>query len=261
MAHRITAPGLQKLKANGSRIVCVTAYDVFSGSLAQEAEVDVVLVGDSLGNVVLGYETTIPVTMDEVVHHLRAVRRVVDGPLLVADLPFGSYNVSTEQAVKNSIRLMKEGAEAVKLEGDYPNAAAEIMRAGIPVMGHVGFTPQSVHRFGGFKVQGKGASGLDILSVAKELEASGVFSIVLELIPSELSLQITNELKIPTIGIGAGRHCSGEIQVFHDIMGLSKQLFKHTSPFVEGRKLLQKGMSDYVSQVRNQEFPKDENSF
>lgn len=261
MVDRVTAPKLQKMREKSEKIVCVTAYDTLSGALAQEAGVDVILVGDSLGNTVLGYETTLPVTMDDIIHHLRAVRRVVNGPLLVADMPFGSYNVSPEQATQNAITLMKSGAEAVKLEGDYPEAIDMIFRAGIPVMGHVGFTPQSVHRFGGFKVQGRGKQGEELIKISQTLESNGAFAVVLELIPAELAKSLTNSLSIPTIGIGAGPDCSGEIQVFHDIMGLSEHSFKHSRQFAKGRQILTNAMKDYVANVRQGQFPSQDNSF
>lgn len=248
-------------KLNGEPVVCVTAYDALSAELAQAAEVDVVLVGDSLGNVVLGYPTTVPVTMEDMIHHLAAVRRFVNGPLLVADLPFGSYNVSTEQAIENSIRLMKAGAEAVKLEGDYPQAVEGIVRAGIPVMGHVGFTPQSVHRFGGHRVQGRGETGSSIQEVCLSLQHAGVFSIVLELMPADLSKTITEQLRIPTIGIGAGAHCDGQIQVFHDIMGLTNLRLKHAKQYVNGREQMLQAMETYVAEVKTKQFPTEDNSF
>lgn len=261
MAAKVTAPGLKTMKEKGERIVCVTAYDVTSGLLADQAGIDVILVGDSLGNVVLGYDTTVPVTLDEVVHHLKAVRRVVNNALLVADLPFGSYNVSVEQAVESSIALMKAGAEAVKLEGDYPEAVTAIHRAGIPVMGHLGFTPQSVHRFGGHKVQGRGDDADQIQQVALSLEKAGVFSIVLELMPAQASKTITQALQIPTVGIGGGPDCDGEIQVFHDIMGLSEKTYKHAKAYANGRQDFLNGLQTYAKEVRDKTFPGPENSF
>ena len=261
MAAKVTAPGLKAMKEAGERIVCVTAYDATSGLLADQAGVDLILVGDSVGNVVLGYDTTVPVTLDDIVHHLKAVRRVVSNALLVADLPFGSYNVSVEQAVESSITLLKAGAEAVKLEGDYPDAVEAIFRAGIPVMGHVGFTPQSVHRFGGFKVQGRGEDAAKIQQVAQGLEEAGAFGIVLELMPAAASKSITQALSIPTIGIGGGPDCDGEIQVFHDIMGLSEKAFKHTRFYANGRKTFSSALTQYTKDVRAKTFPGPENSF
>lgn len=261
MTVKVTAPGLKSMKSKGEKIVCVTAYDYPAGLFAELAGIDVVLVGDSVGNAVLGYETTVPVTQEEILHHLRAVKRAVKTPLLVADMPFGTYNVSPGQAVASAVELMKNGAEAVKLEGDYPDAVAAIHHAGIPVMGHVGFTPQSVHRFGGFKVQGKGEDADKIQEVALALQQAGAFSIVLELMPAQAARQITESLEIPTIGIGGGPECDGEIQVFHDIMGLSEKPYKHTKFYVEGRKLLIEALQLYAQEVRNRQFPAEENSF
>lgn len=261
MGSRISAPSLKTLKEKGEKIVCVTAYDVLGATLADQAGVDVVLVGDSLGNVVLGYETTVPVTIDHILHHLAAVRRGVKEVLLVADLPFGTYNASVEQAVENSVALMKAGADAVKLEGDYPEAVAALLRAGIPVMGHVGFTPQSVHRFGGFRVQGRGEQAEEIKQVALALQGAGAFAIVLELIPSAAAQTITRELEIPTIGIGAGPHCDGEIQVFHDLLGLSEKQFKHAKAFANGREIFAQALRDYTQSVRDKSFPTEDNAF
>jgi len=260
MASKATAPSILAMKGQGKRIVCLTAYDTTSARVAEEAGVDIVLVGDSLGNTVLGYDSTLPVTMDDIVHHLRAVRRTVRTPLLVADLPFGSYNASVEAGVDAGVRLMKEGAEAVKLEGDYPDTVAALVRAGVPVMGHVGFTPQSVHRFGGHRVQGKGEAAEDVLATACRLQDAGVFSTVVELVPAGLAQQLTHKLDIPTIGIGAGPHCDGEIQVFHDVMGLSERVFRHTKPFTKGYSSFQRAAKAYVRAVRESTFPGPENS-
>ncbi len=242
------------------RIVCLTAYDKTFGALADQAGVDLVLVGDSLGNVVLGQGSTVAVTMDEMAHHVRATRQGVARALLVGDLPYGSYNSSTAQAVDNAVRLMKVGAEAVKLEGDYPEAVREIVRSGAPVMGHVGFTPQSVNQFGGFKVQGRHNPDA-VLQTALALEAAGAFAIVLELVPAELAKRITESLTIPTIGIGAGIHCDGEIQVMHDILGLSEKPFKHSRRFSDVRKAVLRGFRGYGEAVRSGAFPSEENSF
>ncbi len=261
MSEKMTAPKVRAMKASGSKVVCLTAYDAYFGRLADKAGVDVILVGDSLGNVVLGYENTVPVTMDEMLHHVRAVRRGVNRALLVADLPFGSYNASVAQAVDSSVALMKSGAEAVKLEGDYPDAVTAIIKAGIPVMGHVGMTPQSVNNFGGFRVQGKGDAGQGIVQMAKNLQDAGAFSVVLELIPESLSKTITESIEIPTIGIGGGPSCDGQIQVIHDILGLALETFRHAKRFVEGEDLLSNGIRDYVCEVRNETFPTSENSF
>lgn len=249
------------MKAKGERIVCITAYDFPSASIADSSGVDVVLVGDSLGNVVLGYENTLPVTLEEMEHHTRAARRGVREALFVADLPFGSYQSSVSQAVESSVRLMKAGAEAVKLEGAYTEAIRAIVRAGIPVMGHVGMTPQSVNAFGGFRVQGRGEDATAVREAACGVQEAGSFSIVLELVPAGLAAQITSDLEVPTIGIGAGPDCDGEIQVFHDVVGLGGGMFKHAKDYVGAQKLFVDGVSRYAAEVRERKFPGEENSF
>ncbi|MCB0827000.1 MAG: 3-methyl-2-oxobutanoate hydroxymethyltransferase [Armatimonadetes bacterium] len=261
MASKITAPKILAKKHSGERIVCLTAYDFTSAAIADESGVDLILVGDSLGNVILGYDTTVPVTLDDMIHHTKAARRGVNNALLVADLPFGSYNSSTSQAVDSAVALMKAGAEAVKLEGDYPEAIEALVKAGIPTMGHVGFTPQSVNKFGGFKVQGKADSGQIVNDAAKRLSDAGAFSVVLELIPAELAKQITNNIHAATIGIGAGIHCDGEIQVFHDIMGFAPKVYKHTRHYAKGGELFRGAVSEYSQDVRDGKFPTEENSF
>lgn len=261
MADKMTAPRILEMKARGEKVVCVTAYDAYLGRLADLSGVDLVLVGDSLGNVVLGYPNTIPVTLEEMLHHVRAVRRGVVRAHLVADMPFGSYNSSTAQAVDSAVALMKAGAESVKLEGDYPEAIAAMVHAGIPVMGHVGMTPQSVNKFGGFRVQGKGDGGDAVIEAAKSIADAGAYSIVLELIPTVLSKKVTQAVSIPTIGIGAGPECDGQIQVFHDILGLGPETFRHSKRFVDGEKLLLDGLASYASAVRSTEFPTSEHGF
>ena len=245
----------------GEKIVCITAYDYTSALICEQAGVDVVLVGDSLGNVIQGHPTTVPVTLEEMVYHTRCVRRGLSSPLLVADLPFGSYNVSVEQAVTSAIDLMKAGADAVKLEGDYTEEIKAIRKAGIPVMGHVGFTPQSINEFGGHKVQGRGDGGKDVLAEAFAIEDAGAFAIVLEMIPTTVSEQITKELQIPTIGIGAGSCCDGQIQVWHDVFGLSSRKLKHARWFAEGRDIFGAALSEYISTTKSGAFPTSENSF
>lgn len=261
MADKVTAPKIRAMKGSGNKVVSVTAYDAYFGRLADEAGVDFILVGDSVANVVLGYPNTVPVTLEEITHHVRAVRRGVSRALLVADLPFGSYNSSVAQAVDSAVVLMKAGAEAVKLEGEYPEAIAAMVKAGIPVMGHVGMTPQSVNVFGGFRVQGKGDAGDRVLESAQAIDDAGAFSIVLELIPAHLAKRITEAISIPTIGIGGGPDCDGQIQVIHDILGLSSDTFKHAKRYAEGESAFLKGLRDYSCEVRNETFPMAENSF
>ncbi len=255
MPQKMTVPSLWALKAAGEPIVCVTAYDAVSGALADAAEPDLILVGDSVGNVVLGYETTVPVTLDVMLHHLAAVRRSVRRAVLVADMPFGSYGASVDQALRSAVALMQAGAEAVKLEGDYPEEIAAMVKAGIPVMGHVGMTPQSVHNFGGFKVQGRGDAGRHVLDAAQSVASAGAFSIVLELIPSELAAEITAAVLPPTIGIGAGPHCSGQIQVFHDLVGLTPFRLKHAKRYCEGMDILGSALKSYVTDTKGGTFP------
>lgn len=261
MADKITAPSIYAMKRRAEKVVCVTAYDLTSARIADESGTDLVLVGDSLGNVILGYDSTIPVTMEEMVHHTRAVRRGVSRALLVSDMPFGSYQASVAEAVSNAVALVKAGAEAVKLEGAYTEAIEAIVKAGIPVMGHVGMTPQSVNRFGGFRVQGKGSQGEEILEDAKQVDASGVFSMVLELIPSALAQKVTEAVSSPTIGIGAGPHCDGQIQVYNDILGFNDTRLKHAKRFAEVGSACRDGLKQYADEVRKGEFPKEEHSF
>jgi 3-methyl-2-oxobutanoate hydroxymethyltransferase len=235
MPDKVTTRTLQQMKAQGQRIVAVTAYDYPSAQLADAAGVDVILVGDSVGNTVLGYETTLPVRMETMQHHLQAVRRGVRRALLVVDMPFLSYGVSVEDAVYNAGALMQAGAEAVKVEGASPRVLDSIramVGVGIPVMAHLGLTPQSIHQFGGYRLQGRTASEQEaLLQAAQAVQEAGAFSVVLEVIPASLAKRITESVQIPTIGIGAGVHCDGEIQVWHDILGLSAQTYKHTKRY------------------------------
>lgn len=261
MSRNVTAPGLRQMMEAGEKIVCITAYDYTSALLCEAAGVDVVLVGDSLGNVIQGHPTTVPVTLEEMVYHTRCVRRGLSSPLLVSDLPFGSYNVSVEQSVASAIELMKAGADAVKLEGDYTEEIRAIRKAGIPVMGHVGFTPQSINEFGGHKVQGRGDAGSAVLAEARAIEDAGAFAIVLEMIPASVSESITRELGIPTIGIGAGAMCDGQIQVWHDVFGMSSRKLKHARWFAEGNAIFGSALSEYILTTKSGEFPSSENSF
>jgi 3-methyl-2-oxobutanoate hydroxymethyltransferase len=259
MGKKRTAPSLMALKGK-ERVVCLTVYDVMSAEMADSAGVDLVLVGDSLGNVIQGHGTTLPVELEDIGYHVRAVKRGLNDALLIADLPFGSYQCSTEQAVESAVYLMKCGAEGVKLEGDYPEAIEACVKAGIPMMGHVGFTPQSVNGFGGFKVQGRD-DGEAILAVSKRLDDAGAFGVVLEMIPADLSMKITQNVHCLTIGIGGGVQCDGEIQVWHDVLGLSAKQYKHAKAFVPGRKLFVEGLERFASEVREGVFPGEENSF
>ena len=250
-APKMTAPRVRAMREKGEKIVCLTAYDEPGARFAEEAGVDIVLVGDSLANVVFGYPNTLHIGMSEILHHLRAARRGVRRAHLVADMPFGSYQVSTEDALRNAILLMQHGADAIKLEGDYPEAVAAIVRAGIPVMGHIGLTPQSIHAFGGFKLQGKDeAQASNLIDLAGRLEGVGAYAVVLELIPSELAERITANVSIPTIGIGAGDATSGQIQVMHDVLGYAKEPLRHARPFGEAHRWIGESISRYVQSVK-----------
>lgn len=259
MSDKMTAPKIRAMK--GKRIVCLTAYDAPSARLADAAGVDLILVGDSVGNTMLGYANTLPVSLEEMVHHTRAAAAGCKNALLVGDLPFGSYQTSPDDAVRSAVALVKAGAEAVKLEGTYVEAIEAIDRAGIPVMGHVGMTPQSVNAFGGFRVQGRGDKGDEVLRAAKSVEAAGAFAIVLEVIPGVVAKRITAEIGIPTIGIGAGPDCDGEVQVWHDMLGISEETFKHARRFMEAGELMKKAIQSYAEAVRGGSFPNEENTF
>jgi 3-methyl-2-oxobutanoate hydroxymethyltransferase len=243
----------------------LTAYDFPSARLAEAAGVDLILVGDSLGMVVLGYDSTVPVTMDEMVHHTKAARRGAPNTFLIADLPFLAYT-TPEEAVRNAGRFLKEaGADAVKLEGGeeaVPMVEA-LSRCGIPVLGHVGLTPQTASALGGFKLQGKDEeSGRRALGGAMALEAAGCFGVVLELIPAQLARLITERLQIPTIGIGAGRHCDGQVLVFHDVVGLFSG-FKPSfvKRYVEAGEMIHGAIAAYAREVREGSYPTDGHSF
>jgi 3-methyl-2-oxobutanoate hydroxymethyltransferase len=244
----------------------VTAYDYPSALLADQAGMDMLLVGDSLGMVVLGYQSTVPVTMDEMVHHTRAVMRANPAALVVADLPFLSYQASVTDAVYNAGRLVKEGgADAVKLEGGramVPMVRA-IVDAGIPVMGHLGLTPQSVVQLGGYRVQGREKDAADrIAADAEALVEAGVFSLVLECVPADLARRITAELPVPTIGIGAGPDCDGQVLVYHDLLGLFDRFQpKFVKRYVNLGEAIVKALADYREEVRQGKFPGEEHSF
>jgi 3-methyl-2-oxobutanoate hydroxymethyltransferase len=270
---KITVPGILERKSGGSsqnsstaKITCLTAYDCPTARLLDEAGVDVLLVGDSLAMVALGYESTLPVTMDEMLMCTRAVRRGTKHALLVADMPYGSYHEDSAQAVRNAVRFVKEaGAEAVKLEGGERrlDLISRIVDAEVPVMAHIGLTPQSVNAFGGFRVQGKTLeAGDQILRDARAVEAAGAFAVVLESIPRELAARITAELRIPTIGIGAGPDCDGQVLVIHDLVGLS---FGHKPKFArryaEVGEMISRAAAEYCRDVQQGVFPSDQESY
>lgn len=219
----VTVSDVAAFKTRGERFTMLTAYDAPTARIVDEAGVPVILVGDSLAQVVLGYDTTIPVTVDEMLHHTRAVARGAKNALIVGDMPFGSYQAGEDEAMSNAMRFLKEGgAHSVKLEGPRSDLVGRLSAAGVPVMGHLGLTPQSVNLFGGYKVQGRTEEQADsIVRWAKELEEAGAFALVLECVPSELARRVTTALSIPTIGIGAGPDCDGQVLVIHDLLGLS----------------------------------------
>jgi 3-methyl-2-oxobutanoate hydroxymethyltransferase len=262
---RVTSSALKAMKKRGEPIVMLTAYDFPTARLADSAA-DVILVGDTLGMVVLGYDTTVPVTMDEMLHHVKAVVRGTEHALVVADMPFMSYQTGPEEALRNAARFLKEaGAHAVKLEGGttVKETVRKLVDAGIPVMGHVGLTPQSIHQFGGWKVQGKTPqAAIKLMNDALALEQAGAFAVVLELVPSPLSQLVTKRLRVPTIGIGAGAGCDGQVQVFHDLLGLFEGFVpKHTKQYAQAGELMRKAIGDYASDVRSRRFPTEEQSF
>jgi 3-methyl-2-oxobutanoate hydroxymethyltransferase len=261
----ITVLKLRKMKEAGEKIVMITAYDYPGGKLADEAGVDVILVGDSLGVALLGYENTLAVTMEDMVHHTKAVSRAVKRAMVVADMPFLSYQVSVEAAVANAGRFLQEaGAQAVKLEGgrEMVPVISKITAAGIPVIGHIGFTPQSVHQIGGAIFQGKtAAKAVKLLEDALYLQEAGVFAIVLELVPFEAAELITGRLKTPTIGIGSGPECDGQVLVYHDLLGLNDDFQpKHSKIFADAGRVIKQGVADYVAEVRQLKFPTAENT-
>ncbi len=263
--HRITVRSLAARKRRGERITMLTAYDCSFARIFDSAGIDLLLVGDSLGNVVQGADTTLPVTMDEMVYHTRMVARGASRSLVIGDMPFGSYQVSSEDAVRNAIRLVKDGgAAAVKLEGGVKvrDAIERIVNAEIPVMGHVGLTPQAVNRMGGFRVQGRGESGrLQVLDDAKAVQEAGAFAVVLEGIPKDLAQEVTAELVIPTIGIGAGVHCDGQVLVMHDLLGLNDWSPSFVKQYANLGAQASKAARAYADEVANEKFPDDEHSY
>jgi 3-methyl-2-oxobutanoate hydroxymethyltransferase len=268
--RRITVHELRRLKEQGEKIAMVTAYDATAARLVGEAGVDVVLVGDSLGMVVQGHDSTLPVTLDQMVYHSGMVRRGLaragGRAHLVGDLPFGSYQASADEAVKAAMRLVAEGGvEAVKLEGgsDYVDVIRRVVRAGVPVMGHIGLTPQSVHKLGGYVVQGKDAERAQaLLRDARALEAAGCYAVVLECIPTELARIITGQLAIPTIGIGAGPGCDGQVLVLNDLLGLDDAFTpRFVKRFAELGAEVRGAVTRYAGEVKAGAFPADEHTF
>jgi 3-methyl-2-oxobutanoate hydroxymethyltransferase len=266
MDKKLTIQDIILMKQNGERISMLTAYDASFAGLLDSSGIDMILVGDSLGMVLLGYESTIPVTMEEMLHHCRAVKKGVNRAIMVGDMPFMSYQVSETEAITNGGRFLKEaGCDAVKLEGgtEVCDTVKAIVRAGIPVMGHIGLTPQTASQLGGYKVQGKDTeSARRLLESARDLEAAGVFSIVLECIPAQLSKVISEAVSIPTIGIGAGQHCDGQVLVTHDMLGMFEKFVPtFVKKYINLAPQIKEAVAAYNTEVKSGAFPNEEQSF
>ena len=267
MSRKITIPFLYEKKRRGEKITMLTAYDYPTAAILDEAGIDILLVGDSLGMVVLGYENTLPVTMQEMIHHTAAVSRGVKNALVVGDMPYLSYHISHSESVGNAGRFIKEaGAGAVKIEGcgeDRLQTIRKMVEAEIQVMGHLGLTPQSVHKMGGFRVQGRGEEEEErLVTAARSLEEAGVFSIVLEGIPAELGKKITNAVCVPTIGIGAGSSCDGQVLVTHDLIGLSgMKVPKFVKKYASVREEIERAAREFKDEVEAGSFPAKEHTY
>lgn len=264
--RKIAIPALREMKAGGQKIRMVTAYDYPTSVLVDKTDIEIILVGDSLGMVVLGYDGTVPVTVEEMLHHTKAVVRGAKNTLIVADLPFMSYNISIEEAIRNAGRMMKEGgADCVKLEGGLAvvETVSAIVRAGIPVMAHIGLTPQTASQLGGFKVQGKDVAAAErLLEEAVLLEEAGAFAVVLEAIPAPLARLVSQRLAIPTIGIGAGADCDGQVLVFHDMVGLFERFVpKFVKKYADVSQTIVTAFNEYARDVADGKFPGPEHSF
>jgi len=263
---RITINQIKEMKGKGEKIAMLTAYDYSTARIVDEAGVPLILVGDSLGMVVLGYESTIPVTMDEMLHHTKAVVRGVKQAMVIGDMPFMTYHISVDDALRNAARFIQEaGAQAVKLEGGVTVAdkVRRIVECGIPVMGHIGLTPQSIHQFGGFKIQGRTPeAAIRMLEDARALEEAGAFSIVLETVPSPLAALISQKISIPTIGIGAGIGCDGQVQVINDILGSFADFVpKHAKQYAKLTDIIRSAVTEYYNEVTAGDFPTEKQSF
>ena len=265
MKKKRTIKDIIRMKKAGEKITMLTAYDASFAQLLDSAGVDVLLVGDSLGMVLLGYESTVPVTMDEMIHHAAAVKRGTKNALLVGDMPFMSYQVSIEEAVRNGGRFLKEaGCDAVKLEGgiEVCETVRALVRAGISVMGHIGLTPQTAGQLGGYRVQGKDAeSARKLLADARALEKAGAFGVVLECIPDSLARLITESLTIPTIGIGAGVNCDGQVLVTHDLLGMFDIVPSFVKKYANLAPQMKEAVTSFMEEVRSGQYPDDEHSF
>ena len=266
MGRKMTVPEVRGMKEKGEKIVCLTAYDYCLARILDQSGIDLLLVGDSLGSVVQGHDSTLPVTVDDIIYHTRAVIRGRKHALVVSDMPFMTFQLGVDEAKRNAGRLIQEGgAESVKLEGGVTQAATieALVKMGVPVMGHVGLTPQSVHQFGGYRIQGRGeADARAILDDAMAVEQSGAFAVVLEGIPVQLAREITQRVSIPTIGIGAGMHCDGQILVVHDMLGLFDDFTpKFVKRYANLKETIGGAVQSYMEEVRTAAFPAEEHTF
>src|ERR1044072_6523439 len=264
--EKVNAPSLKTCKQRGERLVCLTAYDFPTARIVDEAGIDIILVGDSLGNVVLGYGNTVPVTLDEILIHLKAVRRAVQRALLVADMPYGTFHTGDDDAVRNALRLVKEGgAEAIKLEGGHKRVhlVKRLVDEEISVMGHIDLTPLSINQLGAYTVQGNSPNtAQQLIDDAKAMEDAGAFAVVLEVVPREIAQMITESISIPTIGIGAGVHCDIQVLVIHDMLGMSfgKQA-RFVRPYANLREVMTDAVTRYADDVRNGTYPSEAESY
>ena len=266
MGRKMTVPEVRGMKEKGEKIVCLTAYDYCLARILDESGIDLLLVGDSLGSVVQGHDNTLPVTVDDIIYHTRAVIRGRKRALVVSDMPFMTFQLGVDEAKRNAGRLIQEGgAESVKLEGGVTQAATieALVKMGVPVMGHVGLTPQSVHQFGGYRIQGRGeADARAILDDAMAVEQAGAFAMVLEGMPVQLAREITQRVSIPTIGIGAGMHCDGQILVVHDMLGLFDDFTpKFVKRYANLKETIGGAVRSYMEEVRTAAFPAEEHTF
>jgi 3-methyl-2-oxobutanoate hydroxymethyltransferase len=258
----ITIHDLKAWKAQGHRFTMLTAYDFPTAQILDQAGVPVLLVGDSVGNNVLGYPDTLAVTMEEMLHHTKAVARATERAMVVADMPFLSYQVTVADGVRNAGRLVKEGgAHAVKIEGAHLDLVHRLVEIGVPVMAHVGLTPQSVHVMGGYRVQGRGEAAHRVAEQAQQLEKAGAFSIVLEAMPADLASEITRSLEIPTIGIGAGPACDAQVLVIHDLLGINERVPKLAKKFADLRAVMTEAVHGFVAEVEAGTFPDTDHSY
>lgn len=265
MEEKVTVSILKKMKAEGKKITMLTGYDYLTSKALDESGVDIILVGDSLANVVLGYEDTLPVTMEEMIHHVKPVACAAKRSMVIGDMPFLSYQISPEDALRNAGCILKEGrAQGVKVEGGRGMSLtiSRMVEAGIPVMGHLGLTPQSIYQIGGYRVQGKEKKQQQkIVEDAHLLQEAGIFSLVLECVPRELAKRITSELSIPTIGIGAGSDCDGQVLVTQDLLGFTDRVPRFVKRYAQLGDLMKEALTAYVEEVRSGRFPQDEHSY